>query len=467
MTLAELAHVVPRSALHGPADVRFTSVSTDTRTLAPGALFFALRGPNFDGHDFAGQAVARGAVALVVERLLAEALPQLVVPDARRALGMAAAAWRRRFALPLIAVTGSNGKTTVTQMIGSILAAACGESGRLATRGNLNNDIGLPLMLFELMPEHRAAVLELGMNRTGEIALLAQLAQPTVAVVNNAQREHQEFLAGVAATARENGAAIGALGPDGVAVFPADDACAPIWRQLAGTRRALDFALRPDVAAAVSAARVSLAPEHSEIALATPVGPIEVRLAVPGRHNVHNALAATAAALAAGAGPEAVAAGLQRFAPVAGRGVRLRTAGGALLIDDSYNANPDSMRAAIDLLADSPPPRTLVIGDMGETGARGPQFHREVGAYARERGIESLLALGEASAETARAFGAGARHFAALPQLVEAAVAAAGGGTLLVKGSRFMRMERVVQALVRPAEPAPAAPIDVRRTGTG
>jgi UDP-N-acetylmuramoyl-tripeptide--D-alanyl-D-alanine ligase len=445
MTVAELAQALPQSALHGHGGVRFTSVSTDTRTARAGCVFFALRGERFDAHDFVAQAVAAGAAAVVVERRVEVVVPQIVVPDSRRALGIAAAAWRARFAVPLIAVTGSNGKTTVTQMIGSILASAYGEDRRLATRGNLNNDVGLPLMLFELAARHRAAVLELGMNRPGEIAHLAQLAKPTVAVVNNAQREHQEFMASVEATAHENGAAIAALPPEGVAVFPADDPCAPIWRALAGTRRVIDFARS---AHAVVTATAEPTAAGSRLAIATPQGPIETSIDVPGAHNVHNALAATAACLALGVPTAAIAAGLAAFAPVAGRGVRLATAGGAALIDDTYNANPDSMRAAIDVLAACAAPRVLLIGDMGEVGAQGPAFHREIGAYARDRGIDTLLAIGDLSREAVAAFGAGASHFDAIEPLIAAArAAAAPGATLLVKGSRFMRMERVVQAL--------------------
>jgi UDP-N-acetylmuramoyl-tripeptide--D-alanyl-D-alanine ligase len=328
-----------------------------------------------------------------------------------------------------------------------------GEKKRLATRGNLNNDIGLPLMLFELGPQHRVAVLELGMNHPGEIETLAQLARPTVAVVNNAQREHQEFMASVEATALENGAVIDALPADGVAVFPADDGCAPVWRRKAGTRRVLDFARNGE---ATVTAEVEMAPDASRLSIASPAGLIEVQLAVGGAHNVHNALAAIAAAIAVGIAPADIAAGLAAFRPVSGRGLRHVLPSGALLVDDSYNANPDSVRAAIDQLATLPAPRTLVLGDMGEVGAQGPAFHREVGAYAAERGIDALLTLGAAARDAAEAFGAGARQFDAIEPLQVAARAAAAAGSVLVKGSRFMRMERVVQALLPAATDAQA-----------
>jgi len=457
LTLAEIAASVPGSRLYGAGATRIESVSTDSRTAGPGCVFFALRGERFDAHDFVADVVARGARAVVVERRLQTDVAQLVVADTRRALGYAAAAWRARFDLPLIAVAGSNGKTTVTQMIGAILAEAFGAERRLATRGNLNNEIGVPLMLFELGPRHRAAVLELGMNHAGEIAWLAQLARPSVAVVNNAQREHQEFLGSVEATAHENGAVIAALGPVGAAVFPADDACAGIWRQLAGTRRVLDFAR--EGAAAVTA-EYQLRGDGSALSIAVPAGVIEVGLRVAGEHNVHNALAATAATLALEVPLAAIRRGLEAFGAVAGRGVTTRTKSGAVLVDDSYNANPDSVRAAIDQLARCPRPRVLVLGDMGEVGAQGPAFHREIGAYARGAGVDTLLCIGSATLESVAAFGPGARHCADLETLIDAARSAAtAAATVLVKGSRFMRMERVVEALRNGAGAARAAEV--------
>jgi UDP-N-acetylmuramoyl-tripeptide--D-alanyl-D-alanine ligase len=452
LSAAELAASIPGAALQGDASARFTSVCSDSRQIRPGCLFVALRGERFDGHGFVAEAARGGALVALVERPVDAALVQVIVPNSRRALGLAAAAWRARFRLPLIAVTGSNGKTTVTQMLASILGRAFGPARRLATRGNLNNEIGLPLMLFELTTSHKAAVLELGMNHPGEIAYLAQLAQPTVALVNNAQREHQEFLGSVEATARENGAAIAALPPEGVAVFPADDPCASIWRNLAGTRRIVDFARS---AYATVTAEYTLQADGSQLEIAAPSGLIKTRLAVPGLHNVHNALAASAAALSIDVPPSAIAAGLAMFSAVGGRGVRSRTAGGAELIDDTYNANPDSVRAAIDLLAAASAPRILVLGDMGEVGDRGAEYHREVGAYAKSRGIEALLGAGPAMRDACAAFGAGAEHFTAVEALRERAQELARpGATVLVKGSRFMRMERVVAALA--ATPAGA-----------
>ena len=445
LSAAELAAAVPGALVKGDGSVRIASVCSDSRQIRPGCLFIALRGERFDGHDFVAEAAQQGATAALVERPLDAPLVQIVVPDSRRAFGIAAAAWRARFRVPLIAVTGSNGKTTVTQMLAAILTRAYGPTRRLATRGNLNNDIGLPLMLFELNAGHKAAVLELGMNHPGEIAYLARLAQPTVALVNNAQREHQEFLGSVEATALENGAAIAALPPDGAAVFPADDACASIWRNLAGTRRIVDFAR---AAYATVTAEYTLQTDGARLEIATPAGLIRTRLAVGGAHNVHNALAATAAALAIDVPTQAIAAGLAAFAAVGGRGARSRTANGADLIDDSYNANPDSVRAAIDLLAGLPGRRVLVLGDMGEVGERSAEFHREVGAYAQERGIDVLLAAGPATRDACAAFGAAAEHFADVEALIgRARELDHPGAAMLVKGSRFMRMERVVGAL--------------------
>jgi len=455
LSLAELAAAIPGSRLFGAGATRIDSVSTDSRSAPAGCVFFALRGDRFDAHDFVADVVARGARAVVVERRLQTDVAQLVVADTRRALGYAAAAWRTRFDLPLVAVAGSNGKTTVTQMIAAILAEAYGADRRLATRGNLNNEIGVPLILFGLSARHRAAVLELGMNHPGEIAWLAQIVRPTVALVNNAQREHQEFMGSVEATARENGAVIEALAPAGVAIFPADDGCAGIWREFAGTRRVLDFAR--DGAAAITA-EFELRGDGSRLSIALPAGVIEVDLHVPGEHNVHNALAATAAAHALDVSLAAIRRGLDGFGAVAGRGVTSRLRSGALLIDDTYNANPDSVRAAIDLLARAAAPRVLVLGDMGEVGTQGPAFHREIGAYAREHGIDVLLCLGDATRESVGAFGGGSTHCVDIDALIAAARAAAtSSATLLVKGSRFMRMERVVNALRNGAGAATAA----------
>jgi len=445
-SLAELQPVISQAVM--TADAAFDGVSTDSRNVAAGSLFVALRGERFDAHEFLAEVAARSAAAVVAERVPEGfPLPALLVPDSRRALGEIAAAWRRRFALPLIGVTGSNGKTTVKEMIASVLAAAFGADCMLATRGNLNNEIGLPLTLFRLAAGQQAAVVEMGMNHPGEIATLAAIAQPVVALVNNAQREHQEFMESVEAVARENGAVLRALSPDGTAVFPADDVYAPLWRSYAAEAgcRVLSFGLSD-----AADVRATYQPDEFGSSMQVHAGDVvfAVELAAAGEHNVRNALAAAACTLAIGIAPEIVARGLEAFAPVSGRLQRKRATVGALVIDDTYNANPDSVRAAIDVLASAPAPRLLVLGDMGEVGNEGPAFHREIGAYAKSRGIDRLLTLGALAADASAAFGTGAGHcdnIESLYRIVDAEVGAAG--TVLVKGSRFMKMERVVRHL--------------------
>ncbi len=450
-TLDQLHALLPGSTLAGDGRTAVSRVHSDTRTLRPGDLFVALRGERFDGHDYLAQAQAAGAVAALAERGLSDAMPGLHVADSLVGLQQLAGAWRARWPLlPLVAVTGSNGKTTVTQMVASILRAWLGsgpEEGALATAGNFNNHIGVPLTLLRLRPGHQAAVLELGMNHVGEIALLARLAAPTVALVNNAQREHQEFMASVEAVARENGGVIDALPPDGTVVIPADDTFTPLWRQMAGSRRVLSFS---DAEAADLTATATWQGAAWTLRLHTPAGEVATTLRQAGRHNLRNALAAAACALAAGAPLAAVAQGLAAFEPVAGRSqTRALTLGGhaVTLIDDSYNANPDSVLAAIAVLAGLPGPRWLVLGDMGEVGTQGPQFHAEVGAAARNAGIEFFWAAGAACAH------AGAhRHFGTVAELLQALPSGRPhAASVLVKGSRFMKMEQVVQALEREA----------------
>ena len=455
MTLAQAHALLPAATLVGDAGVPILRVHSDTRTLRAGDLFVALKGERFDGHDMLAGAKAQGAVAALAQRGLAQVhLPGLQVADTQQALEQLATAWRARFHLPLIAVTGSNGKTTVTQMTAAILRAGFGD-GAFATEGNYNNHIGVPLTLLRLRQDdacwHRAGVVELGMNHPGEIAHLAKIAQPTIALVNNAQREHQEFMASVEAVARENGAAITALGAAGTAVYPADDAHAPLWHRLAGARPQLTFALQGPADVTADALWVSDdSGDHWALVLHTPAGATSLALRLAGLHNVKNALAAAACALAAGATLAAVKRGLEAFEPVKGRSQMKRaTLHGVhvTLIDDSYNANPDSVRAAIEVLAAMHAPRLLLLGDMGEVGDRGPAFHAEVGAYARERGIEHLWCAGAQSADAVRAFGPGARHFADVPSLLAARRDLPAAVSVLVKGSRFMAMERVVQAL--------------------
>ncbi|MFD2301250.1 UDP-N-acetylmuramoyl-tripeptide--D-alanyl-D-alanine ligase [Paracidovorax citrulli] len=450
---------IPRARLVGEPGTPLLRVHTDTRTLQAGDLFVALRGERFDANDFLAQARAGGAAAALAHPgRLAAGLPGIEVPDTLAALGALAAGWRARLDLPLVGVTGSNGKTTVTQMIASVLRAWKGDAA-FATQGNFNNDIGVPLMLLRLRDAHEAAVIELGMNHPGEIAVLAGIARPTVALVNNAQREHLEFMHTVQAVAEENGSVISALPPDGVAVFPAADTYAPLWRGLAGTRRCLTFCDRAGVAADVRCTDARWETGAWNVQIDTPQGAFDGTLRIAGRHNVANALAATACALAAGAPLDAIARGLAAFEPVKGRSrafvATVAQPGGAprriTAVDDTYNANPDSMRAAIDVLAELPGPQLLVMGDMGEVGDQGPQFHAEAGGHARERGIGRLFALGALGIHAVQAFGPQARHFDDMASLLAAVrKAAPESGSVLVKGSRFMKMEQVVQALEAP-----------------
>lgn len=448
----------------GTVPVELLRVHTDTRTLQPGDLFVALKGETFDANAFLPQAAQAGATAAIAHSGLAAAgLAGVEVPDTRAALGQLAAMWRAQFNLPLVAVTGSNGKTTVTQMVASILRAAVGGDGAdaLATQGNLNNDIGVPQTLLRLRAHHQWAVVELGMNHPGEIAGLAAMAAPTVALVNNAQREHQEFMGTVEAVARENGQAIAALSPQGVAVFPSDDTYTHIWRELAGARRVLTFS-DTDATADVRATATWQGLEW-RMQLVTPAGASELTLAIAGRHNVRNALAACACALAAGVSLTAVVQGLQAFEPVKGRSraLSVTTPNGALtLVDDSYNANPDSVRAAIDVLAALPAPRTLVLGDMGEVGDQGQAFHEEVLAHALVSGISKVFCTGAlmqlALPAMEKVATPGVLVYAPqVEDLLPAVLAQVGqGGSAVVKGSRFMKMERVVQAIQGAFAPA-------------
>jgi len=457
-TLREAALLIPGAVVSGDENVAFERVSTDSRTAGPGDLFVAIKGDRFDAHDFLAQVGQRGIAAVLVTRLPdGFAVPAIKVKDTRAALGALAHGWRTRFTMPLVAVTGSNGKTTVKEMIASIFAAAVGASAQLSTAGNFNNDIGLPLTLLRLNETHKLAVIEVGMNHPGETQTLGKIAAPTVAIVNNAQREHQEFMATVEAVALEHASIIHALGSTGTAVFPADDKYASIWRVAATGNPILDFALNTDASQVEAAVTGTL--NGTTVFISTPQGSIEVALQVLGEHNARNALAATAAALASQVSLADIKRGLEAFVPVKGRlqvkRAVLKPFEGATVIDDTYNSNPDSMRAAIDVLASQPSPRVLIMGDMGEVGDQGPAFHREVGAYAAQRGIEALYALGDASIDSCTAFGAG-RHFIDITQLLITLIGAGFGpdATFLVKGSRFMKMERVVDAVTSPQQPA-------------
>ncbi len=437
------------------ADAMFNAVSTDSRKITTDNLFIALKGESFDGHDYVAQCLQQGAAGVLVSKRIETDQPQIVVQDTRLALGKLAQYWREQFNIPLAAITGSNGKTTVKEMLAAILRHVAGVDHVLATEGNLNNDIGLPLTLLKLQSHHRFAVAEMGMSNPGEIDYLTQLARPSVALVNNAHPAHLQGMGNVEAIAREKGSIFNGLGSSGIAVFNADDTFAPLWKSLAGSNKTLTFGLKH---AADISADFELKPDHSQLTIKTARGNIAATIDVPGAHNISNALAATAAALAMGIGLPEVAAGLADFAGVKGRLQRKQGKAGALVIDDSYNANPASMHAAISVLAEASGQKILVVGDMGELGDDAKRLHEEIGEFAQQSGIDQLFALGELSQHTALAFGDHARHFATPAALVEALVPhLKSNTTILVKGSRFMKMERVTEAILMDTSACPQA----------
>ena len=450
--------------------VVISRVGTDSRQIDRNELFVALVGERFDAHDFLSDVSKAGASAALIssqDKCPAD-LPAICVSNTRVGLGNLAKAWRANHPIPLALVTGSNGKTTVKEMIASIFKAAVGEQNTLVTKGNLNNDIGLPLTLLKLRSTDRLAVVELGMSHPGETAQLAAIAQANIALINNAQREHQEFMATVAAVAAEHSDAIRALPSNGIAVFPADSEFANVWREAAADRKVIDFILtsaQTKTNASITGDQLS----NGLVQIQTELGTIEVQLNTLGSHNVRNALAASAVAIAAGVNLEKIKQGLEAFSPVNGRMQAKVIDSNHTLIDDSYNANPDSVRAAIDALKQSGNLSWLILGDMGEVGNQGPEFHHEVGAYAAEQGVTKLFALGEQCQFALQGFNkaagdistaSSALHFSDMDSLIaqlrDALHAQSSGNNqhlnILVKGSRFMRMERVVQALLEEAK---------------
>lgn len=428
-------------------DVAFHGVSTDSRTIPPEALFVAVRGPRFDGHDFVDGARGRGAAAVLVERVPDASIPFILVRDSVRALGGLAAAWRNRFCdLLLVGITGSNGKTTVKDMAVAIFRTLGPAS---ATRGNLNNEIGVPLTLCDLDAGHRTAVVELGANHRGEIAALTTLARPSIGVITQCAPAHLEGFGSIEGVARAKGELFECLPDDAAAVVNADDPYAELWRELARPRRCISFGAGANADVRVRAASGA---GRKHIALDTPAGEVEVDLALPGAHNAFNAGAAAAAAIAAGASLDAIREGLATVRPAKGRLESKRGPRGAEIIDDTYNANPASLQAGLRVLGAKPAPRWLVLGDMAELGPAGANLHAEAGHRARRHGVERLLAIGELSVEAARAFGDGATHFADRAALVDRLRdELPDGATVLVKGSRAMAMERVVEAIAERA----------------
>ncbi|MBA3696376.1 MAG: UDP-N-acetylmuramoyl-tripeptide--D-alanyl-D-alanine ligase [Methylotenera sp.] len=429
------------------ADAAFESVGADSRKISQGQLFVALKGENFDGHTFAKQALAQGASAVLVENESTQAQPALVVKDTLLGLGQLASYWRQKFTIPIAAVTGSNGKTTVKEMLASILRAAVNSADEvLATEGNLNNHIGSPMTLLKLRPQHRYAVIEMGMNHSGEISYLTNLAKPRVAVIVNAGSAHIGELGSFEAIAKAKGEIFEGLADDGIAVINADDVFASLWQGLAAERKTVTFGLNNN---ADISATYELKPNASKLCITTPQGVIDLLLPAPGLHNVMNALAATATATAMEISLPAIKTGLQNYAGVKGRLQHLEGLNGALVIDDCYNANPMSMKAAIDVLIAQAGEKLLVLGDMGELGKDAAALHAEIGAYAKDAGVHRLFTLGQLSEEMIKAFGAHGQHYKTPQDLVADLLKELKQGvTVLVKGSRFMAMERIVNEII-------------------
>jgi UDP-N-acetylmuramoyl-tripeptide--D-alanyl-D-alanine ligase len=446
MRLSEAAAMlgVPFNA----SDDEVRRVSTDSRSIQPGDLFIALRGEKFDGGTFASQALQQGAAGVVLEASQAPDIKAAIrVDDTRLALGRLAAAWRARFHLPVVAITGSNGKTTVKEMLAAILRVEAGsDAAVLHTEGNLNNDIGLPLMLLRLRARHQYAVLEMGMNDVGEIDYLTRLARPDVAVVNNAMTAHIGLLGSVEAIARAKGEIFNGLSGAGIAVFNADDPYAGLWRELNARRSVIDFGLKQPAAVH---GRYEPTEFGAALTLTLPNASIDIALRVPGEHNVMNALAAAAAAFTLDVSNRSIVAGLSGFTGVKGRLQKMIALHGSTFIDDTYNANPDSVKAALAVLAQQPGKKVLVLGDMGELGTDAAALHAQIGRAARVAGIDRLLALGDWTRETVAEFGPGGMHFERIQELLaELENELTADTTVLVKGSRFMQMERVVQSFM-------------------
>ncbi len=448
MRLIEIARILDASQHGGSAEDRLlTGVSTDSRSVKVGELFVALSGENFDGHAFVTRAAERGAAAALVSRVVPEAkIPQILVGDTRLALGRLAQAWRQRFQIPVLALTGSNGKTTVKEMLRTILVAHFGDANALlATEGNLNNDIGVPQMMLRLNAQHKLAIFELGMNHLGEIDYLTRLVEPVVALIIMSGSAHIGELGSREAIAQAKGEIFAGLKADGIAVINMHDRFGTYWQALAGEHRVIGFGVLAEDDVCATFGDDLLSP----LTIAYQGGQINVRLQVLGRHNQRNALAAAAGACALGVPLAAIKAGLESFHGVAGRLQAHCGHNSATIIDDTYNANPDSVKAAIAVLAKFPPPRILVLGDMGELGASAVEMHADVGTVARDAGIDSFCATGELMQGAVRAFGKGGEHFQEIDLLVNAIKPRLTADThVLVKGSRFMKMERVVAQLV-------------------
>ncbi|MDX8378738.1 MAG: UDP-N-acetylmuramoyl-tripeptide--D-alanyl-D-alanine ligase [Gallionella sp.] len=470
MTLSKTIDVLHAQPVSDAMNTRFTAVTTDTRQLKQGDLYIALAGEHFDGADFVAQALAGGAIAALMNAHSYEArkaqlnpqFPLFLVDDTRIALGQLAAYWRRQFDIPMVAITGSNGKTTTKEILASILRAASGsDDAVLATEGNLNNEIGLPLTLLKLNKQHRYAVIEMGMNHAGEIDYLSRIACPQIALINNASDAHLEGMGSVAAVALAKGEIFAGLSQEGSAIINADDAHAPLWRTLAGAHSLLEFGLNSttDICG-------TWRPQASGLQLnaQTPSGNFTADLQVSGEHNARNALAATAAAIALNLSLESIVAGLEKFSGVSARLEHKTGRLGIRIIDDTYNANPASLQAAIDVLAVTEGHKVLVLGDMGELGEHAAALHAGIGNTAKQAGIDKLYTLGKLSRNTAQQFGRDAYHYSNMAALLgDLEKELSENTTVLVKGSRFMKMERVVKYLekgpLKPKNKRPHSPL--------
>jgi UDP-N-acetylmuramoyl-tripeptide--D-alanyl-D-alanine ligase len=458
LMLSEIAKAVGGQLMGhdaGMRDVLCESVGSDSRNITKNQLFVAIKGERFDGNTFAAEAIKQGAAAVLVSDANTQARPAVLVADTRLALGQLAKYWRATLPLPLVAVTGSNGKTTVKEMLAAILNTALSHMtglnasasrSVLATQGNLNNDIGMPMSLLKLRKQHAYAVIEMGMSHEGEIRYLTNIAKPNVAVVNNAGIAHIGEVGSREGIARAKGEIFEGLATDGTAVINADDAFADYWKSLNTNRKIITFAMNAKADVTASYEEVA---GISKVALTTPAGSIQFKLHVLGKHNISNALAASACAHALGITNAEIALGLESFAAVKGRLQRKAGFNGASIIDDTYNANPDSMKAAIDVLASQPGMQIFVMGDMAELGVDAAQMHADIGLYAKQKGIPQLLTFGELSQQASQVFGVNAQHFTNLDALVlRLNNSMQANTTVLVKGSRFMQMERVVDAIV-------------------
>jgi len=438
----EAACELLQGELHGKAKTtQFSGISTDTREVAPGQLFVALSGAHFDGHDFVAEAIQKGAVAVVVTHSVEAPVSQIIVSDTQRAYAQLAANWREQFTIPLIAITGSNGKTTVKEMLAVIMSC---KGSVLATQANFNNEVGVPRTLLDLRAEHVAAVIEEGASRPGDIAYLTAFVQPTVAMVTNAAGAHLESFGSLDAVAKTKGEIFENLPVNGVAVINADDAFAGLWRSQAGERSIVHFSLSVESDAEVRGELLA----DGLLQISTPEGDIQVALPLEGRHNAANAVAATAAALAVGVSITDIKMGLESMQTVSGRLQRKAGLHDAQIIDDTYNANPASLNAALDVLAQCRGDRYLALGDMAELGAKAVEYHQQAGHQAREVGVSRLYTVGECSQHAAQAFGEHGQHFAAQDELISRLQEDLHKDvTLLVKGSRSAHMENVVAAL--------------------